>query len=467
MRDDKAANLDRLQDQAVTHLRSHPRVADYSEMGTGKSKKLITAADDLGCIDRLIVCPEIARRNWEREHKRWSFGSDLPVQVVERNDEIIDPKARMVIVGHNALRHPILYQQIRARAWDVGLIDESHAFRKPDSQRSMALFGHKCHGTGLVSRMKRVILASGTPMPVAADALWPCLRALRPELILDHKDSKPLEYDPFVDLYCDKVPGAYGPVIRGSRNLSDLKHRIKPFFVRQRLVDLVEGMPPIHVYHQTLTANERTAKMVRELEERPEFAALSAVLAAVSRGEYGDVDSWMADEDETNPRKKTPLSTLLRLTGVLKARAVIEQILPELGDGAYEKLVLFAVHHDTMDVLEEALQTIGVVRVDGKTSPAAQQEAIDRFQNDAHPRVFLAQLHKCNSAITLTRAWHVALAEFSFIPALIYQAFKRVHRIGQAHPVNARIFGLENSIDGKVAAIVERRTRDIAAVFGE
>jgi SNF2 family DNA or RNA helicase len=76
-------------------------------------------------------------------------------------------------------------------------------------------------------------------------------------------------------------------------------------------------------------------------------------------------------------------------------------------------------------------------------------------------------LNKCNTAITLTRANRVGVVELSWIPTLLTQAMARINRIGQKQSVDARLFGMAGSIDGIVAAIVERRLENIAAVFGD
>jgi SWI/SNF-related matrix-associated actin-dependent regulator 1 of chromatin subfamily A len=462
-RETVAERLARLQFDAIRHLVAHDKAGDFSEMGTGKTRKMIVAADEIGAIDRLIIVPEIARRNWAREHDQWCIGQ-LETQVVEGSDDRIDDKCPVVILGHGALRHPNIYRQVQRRRWDVMLIDESHAFRKPDAARTMALYGVNCTGKGLVSSADKVWIATGTPMPVGADGLWPFLRALAPQLLpRDKAGKRPVDYEEFCELYCNRRPNQWGGwTIIDSKNLDDLSQRIKPFYVRQHLRDLAPALPPVRYYKIDLTPDARVASEIAKIEDRPEFKALRATLNRIltSRAGY---------DDEEYEHDDTPLSTLLRLTGVLKAQVVADQLLPELGDNAYEKIVLFAIHHDTMDVLEEKLSIghIGVVRVDGTTSPKHDQDAIDRFQNDKYPRVFLGQLNKCNTAITLTRANRVGVVELSWIPTLLTQAMARINRIGQKQSVDARLFGMAGSIDGIVAAIVERRLENIAAVFGD
>src|SRR5687767_14781861 len=64
----------------------------FDGMGLGKSAQAIRAADQIGARQLLIVCPAIARTNWERELAKFGL---LPrrVQVVTSATEAIDANA--------------------------------------------------------------------------------------------------------------------------------------------------------------------------------------------------------------------------------------------------------------------------------------------------------------------------------------------------------------------------------------
>jgi SWI/SNF-related matrix-associated actin-dependent regulator 1 of chromatin subfamily A len=159
------------------------------------------------------------------------------------------------------------------------------------------------------------------------------------------------------------------------------------------------------------------------------------------------------------------LARLRRLTGIAKASTTVELLQDELATGALDKVVVFAHHREVLRTLAAGLARFGVVTVDGDTSPARRQAAIDRFQTDSATRVFLGQITAASTAITLTAACHVVFAEASWVPADNLQAAKRVHRIGQTRPVLVRFISLAGSLDEAITEVLRRKTRLLAQIM--
>ena len=74
------------------------------------------------------------------------------------------------------------------------------------------------------------------------------------------------------------------------------------------------------------------------------------------------------------------LGPLRRITGEIKARAVIDAVHDEL-DGGLDKIVLAYWHQDVGRILKEGLSKYGVTGIDGSTSPKFKQQWLSEFIN--------------------------------------------------------------------------------------
>ena len=106
------------------------------------------------------------------------------------------------------------------RTMDFSILDEAHALKNSKANRTRAILAELKPNLGLVHPM------SATPAPNHAGELWPILRALRPDLILNGQ-GKPMKESEFVARYCEtktiRVGGRNVEVIAGSKNVQELR----------------------------------------------------------------------------------------------------------------------------------------------------------------------------------------------------------------------------------------------------
>jgi SWI/SNF-related matrix-associated actin-dependent regulator of chromatin subfamily A-like protein 1 len=112
-----------------------------------------------------------------------------------------------------------------------------------------------------------------------------------------------------------------------------------------------------------------------------------------------------------------------------------------------DKIVIFAYHHDVMNILKYKLAAFNPVILTGKHTLANKQKAVDDFQNKKGVRVFIGQIQAAGTGLTLTAASDVVFVESSWVPGEINQAIDRCHRIGQKHNVTAKFLVVEKSLD--------------------
>jgi SNF2 family DNA or RNA helicase len=123
------------------------------------------------------------------------------------------------------------------------------------------------------------------------------------------------------------------------------------------------------------------------------------------------------------------------------------------------KVVFFAKHLDVMDAAEEAFakRDISFRSIRGNQTSPARQDALDAFVSNPDVAVIICSLTAAGVGINLQVASNVVLAELSWTNAEQTQAIDRVHRIGQREPVTAWRIIAAQTIDAKVAELIDAK----------
>jgi SNF2 family DNA or RNA helicase len=123
------------------------------------------------------------------------------------------------------------------------------------------------------------------------------------------------------------------------------------------------------------------------------------------------------------------------------------------------KVVFFAKHLDVMDMAADAFakRDIRFTSIRGGQTSTERQKAIDSFVNDPEVAVIVCSLRAAGVGINLHAASNVVLAELSWTNAEQTQAIDRVHRIGQTEPVTAWRIIAAQTIDAKIAELIDSK----------
>lgn len=406
-------------------------------MGLGKTAQAIEACRLIGASKIVVVCPAVAKVNWQREFDAWlgSHPSDLSVRpyIISYDKLASSGSERKIISEMNA---------------DVLILDEAHYLKTRTTKRTIAIYGKHCLGVGIASSAKRVWLLSGTPCPNNASELFPHLRGLWPELVM--RGEKPMNYVEFITEYCVTTATPFGLKILANKNKDRLKAILKRIILRRRAEDVLTDLPPMS-WHMVPVEPDSVIPDLDALEKDIAVAALKEALTA----------------DGVIEGASVALASLRRVTGLAKANLAARMIEDELESGAYEKIVVFFQHLDVGKSLIESLKRFGVVSISGSTTTTQRQNAIDSFQANPQVRVFIGQLQACSTAITLHASNQVMFVEQSWTPSDNAQAAKRCHRIGQNKPVFVRMLGLAKSVDEAVAKVLARKSQMITELMEE
>jgi hypothetical protein len=455
------------QAEHIPWLIERPRAMLAWKPGVGKTLPLVRAWEAVRKDGPLLVlCLNTAKENWRREIIRFSLDPAFPPKIQiptgeNTNGTQLDPSADAVIINYDKLLNARLANDLCQKRWGAIIPDEAHALKTRDSKRTMRFYGNprKPSLRPLVRSTDRVWLSTGTPMPNHPGELFTHCVNLWPEHM--QYSGHTMEYWEFEAAFCQIQQTAYGPVVRGGRNLRELKERLAP--VVSVINKKVLKLPPLTIDSWALDAETYCFKPAP-----PDIPGLLGTLME-TYGHVKDVDLFSSDMLDAYlgciQNAMTQMPTVRRETAQLKAIYVGLLAVEEIDEDG-EKTIIFAHHREALATLEKILKRFSPAVITGDTPQAKRQAEIDRFNTDPKCKVFIGQIQAAGASINLQAATKVIFVEASWVPGENEQAYGRAHRMGQENPVWVRFAYLPNSIDECVMAALARKAVMIAEVFG-
>lgn len=414
------------------------------EPRVGKTGTAIIAADYVMASDILVITTASGRGVWKRGFADWS--------VFGRSIQIADGKAAIdadvVIVGWPSLTNAKIVAQLLRRRWSLVISDEDHFAKNFDAKRTQALYGQLLDGgahlqnlTALYACADRVWPLTGTPLPHSPADMYPRLRALAPDrLLADAARGWPdvTKYNDFLHRYCIvkmKRLSQFNriPVVIGGRNLPEIRARLEGFILLRTQAD-VGIRPPVYDTLPLIVS----AAAIRMAEPNLDK---TAILTAAKTGDTKSLEMH--------------LGPLRRITGEIKAEAVVDAIKDEFACGL-DKIVLAYWHKDVGKILLDGLAEFGVTGIDGSTPDAHRQRNVDAFSGANGQRVFLAQIEAAGESIDLSAAAVLWFVETSMSPKSMKQMSLRITNHQQLRQAVVKVCVLEGSIDEALQASLMR-----------
>lgn len=432
------------------------------DMGIGKSRTFIEAANARSAQRVLILCPASAILVWKRELDLWAKGSQ--VVIARKPEDLV--KKRFVIVSHGLLsqRGGALADALanKVAPFDMTCIDEAHAFNASDSLRVKIL--RKAASTG---RLGLAVPLSGTPMKNHAGDLYTLTSVCWPQG-LTLVGGKKISRVEFEDMFCVVANRFFGGsprpvrVIEGSKNLPRLRQLIGPFMLRVRKEEVLKDLPPIK--WEPVQVPLDTTHLSQEDHEKLE----KFVLGALDGGKT-DPDVALSALSGRGP-SEAHIMTLRRMLGLAKLKGALEYLTDMLDNLTPDRKVLvFAVHADVIAAIENHLAHFGPVVLTGKSTSAERAKAVDTFLTSPACRVFVGNIQAAGTALTLVgptcKCSDVVFVESSWTPMDNAQAACRVHRIGQRDGVVARMLSAAGTIDDLIESLLARKAEEFSTLF--
>ena len=390
--------------------RHHALLAD--EMGLGKTAQAILTLRLLfhtGQIrSALLVAPKPLIHNWGRELALWA--PDLPFEVFPT-----DPDARRTAWrSSNCPLKLINYEAITRDAelfgqggiyFDVVVLDEAQRIKNHDSKTAEAVRA--------IPRGRSWAL-TGTPIENHADDLVNLFAFVSPGLVPDDTPAARL------------ASITAGSILR--RTKDDVSNDMPSKTVSDLVVDLSPG--------QRRAYDRAKNDGVVHLNELGDTITLQHVFQLVMRLKQ--------------------ICNFDPLTGESTKLAQLESDLEEVAANG-RKAIVFSQWVEPLQILSAALERFGPLEYHGRVPQARRAAVLERFRADPDAHVLLMTYGTGSVGLNLQFANYVYLFDRWWNPAVEDQAINRAHRIGQRYPVTVKRFLSNDTIEARIAAILERK----------
>ena len=420
------------------------------EPGLGKTAEALLAAEAANAYPLLVVVPSVVKTNWAREAAHWT--PHRPATVVQGDGEAVDGFADIVVLNYEVLdRHMGWLGDFDFRGM---VVDEAHFIKNKTSQRSQRVLALSDR---IRSRAARPLLMALTGTPLINDiddfrAIWQFLGWI--------DDSKPL--GELMDALEDTglTPADRGFYAAARQCVIDLG------IVRRRKLDVAADIPARRIADLPVELDGRVGRSIRAAEQnlagrmvaQYETALANRSSDAGVEGIDHDLVRRVARSELKDTTAKQPgenVFTMMRRIGQAKAELAADYA-TQLARSA-GKVVFFAKHIDVMDAAEETFARQGVrySSIRGDQTPTVRQANVDAFVNDPDVAVAVCSLTAAGVGLNLQVASNIVLAELSWTDAEQTQAIDRSHRIGQAEPVTAWRIIAAQTIDARIAELID------------
>jgi superfamily II DNA or RNA helicase len=420
------------------------------EPGLGKTAQALLAADVANAYPLLVVVPSVVKINWAREAGLWT--PHRSTTVVHGNGDTVDGYADIVVVNYEVLdRHVGWFGDFGFRGM---VVDEAHFIKNKSSQRSQ-------HVLELSDRIRarnvRPLLMALTGTPLINDiedfrAIWQFLGWIdetepRGELLdsLERVGLTPAD------------PGFHAAARQCVIDLG---------IVRRRKIDVAADIPARRIADLPVELDDKVGRSIRKAERELARRLVSRYQAALAHRGGDAVDGIdhdlvrtvaLREQKDADTTGGENVFTMMRRIGQAKAGLAADYA-AQLARSA-GKVVFFARHVDVMDAAEEvfAKQGLRFSSIRGGQTARVRQKNIDAFTNDKDVAVAVCSLTAAGVGLNLQVASNIVLAELSWTDAEQTQAIDRSHRIGQTEPVTAWRIIAAQTIDHRIAELIDSK----------
>jgi SNF2 family DNA or RNA helicase len=399
-----------LQGIAFLMPRNAALIAD--EMGLGKTMQTILALRLLfhgGLIRRvLVVCPKALVINWTRELRTWA--EDVPFEVIggdtqDRRFGWFGSKCPLKLVNYELLTRDAEWVADEKLHFDVVVLDEAQRIKNKESKTARVV--RSLH-------RQRSWAMTGTP--------------------IENRTEDMINIFAFVD------PGRI-PTDTPAKQLARLTNDC---ILRRVKEDVVTDMPPkvIRDAYLELTAAQRDAydraekEGVVQLNHLGETVTVQHVFELVMR-----------------------LKQICNFDPLTRQSAKLEQLVADVAEVAESnrKAIIFSQWVEPLEMLAKALTPFGPLLYHGKVPHRERQPLLDKFKSDPRKHVILMSYGTGSVGLNLQFANYVFLFDRWWNPAVEDQAINRAHRLGQKGTVFVTRFICQDTIEGRIAEILEQK----------
>ncbi|MBX7106086.1 MAG: DEAD/DEAH box helicase [Gemmataceae bacterium] len=382
------------------------------EMGLGKTMQTILSMRLLfqsGMIRRaLLVCPKPLVFNWCRELKSWS--PDLPFEVVggstaSRRASWTVSNSPLKIVNYEVLtRDHHLIDDVAVR-FDLVILDEAQRIKNRESKTAQA---------ARALRRDRSWALTGTP--------------------IENKPEDLINLFAFVDpgRVPQETPTRQIPALTGDCILRRTKDDVLTDLPAKTVTDACLELSPAQ-----RAAYDRAEKDgIVHLNELGDTATVQHVFELVMR-----------------------LKQICNFDPLTGDSCKLERLTADLAEVAESgrKALVFSQWVEPLEKMAAALEEYGPLQYHGRIPTKDRTAVLDQFKADPSKHVLLMSYGTGSVGLNLQFCSYVFLFDRWWNPAIEDQAINRAHRIGQKEPVFVTRFVTHETIEGRIAEILDRK----------
>ncbi len=416
------------------------------DMGLGKTvQALAVLVDRAASGPALIIAPTSVGVNWLRESER--FAPTLKPYLYRDHDrEQLVQKTNagdLVITSYSLLQRDVA--RFASRQWGTLILDESQYIKNFFTKTNQAVRQIQADWT---------LAISGTPMENHLGELWALMRVLCPGLLGS--------WDRFRQKFADPIERARA-IGESSDRLEVLSQLVRPFILRRTKQEVLSELPG----RTEVVLGVDLSSAERSLYESARLAALHDLSMTPEQASEGDkrfrVLSWLTRLRLLACHPKLVDSNWKSASSKLK---LLLETIDELKRNGHRALV-FSQFVKQLAIVRNALDQRGIQYeyLDGSTTVAMRQAAVDRFQS-GQGDLFLISLKAGGTGLNLTAADYVLHLDPWWNPAVEDQATDRAHRIGQHKNVTVYRLVTRGTIEEQILELHQSKRELTAGVLG-
>ena len=418
------------QEEGLAFLLRSERCLLADEMGLGKTVQALALLSHTQSYPVIVIAPAHLMRNWENEIARFlrkPQGGPVSVHIIKGLKPYGLPPADIYLMHYLLLRG--WKEALPGYGFETVIFDEIQELRHSGTEKYSA--------ASLLARdAQRIVGLSGTPIYNRGAEIWNVVNILDFHFLGD--------YDSFTREWCY----GYGNQIVAKPELLGEYLRREGIMFRRTKQDVLSDLPPKRRLVMPIDSDDLAyrrlmqpvAEKLRQLKGEPEMSASRRAL--------------MEMEVEQGERQAT---------GIAKAPYVAQFVRALLEAG--ERVLLFAHHHQVMDLYKKELHGFSPAFITGRETTAQKERSIQRFMEGRTGLCCISL--RAAAGLNLQRATCVVFGELDWSPAVHSQAEDRAHRMGQQDSILCYYLVSQGGSDQDMQDALGLKVSQFVALMGD
>ena len=400
------------------------------EMGLGKTVQALSMLSETDAYPALIVAPAHLMCNWQNEIARFvkkPDGSPLRVHVIKGLKPYQLPEAEIYLMHYLLLRG--WKEALPQAEIPTVIFDEIQELRHSGTEKYSA-------ASLLADAAQRVIGLSGTPIYNKGAEIWNVVNILDYHFLGD--------YESFTREWCY----GYGNQIVAKPELLGEKLREEGMMLRRTKQEVLKDLPPKRRLVMAIDSDDGVYRKLMQPIRQTLLQFKNNADATASQRALWEM------EIERGERQAT---------GIAKAPHVAQFVRALLD--AEEKVLLFAHHHEVMDIYKKELGAYSPAFITGRETPAMKERSVERFMTGKTNLCCISL--RAAAGLNLQRASCIVFGELDWSPAVHSQAEDRAHRMGQTDSILCYYLVSEEGSDQDVQDALGLKVSQFVGLMGD